>query len=606
MDLLLYLSKYSNPQKNMIASTLAWLCALHKIDFEVYYEAKRSGEAYGGPPANKEDYFGSTIVGGHHYEDYLMLKNFFDIKYAISNTHSVFTPFLGSNEKIVAKSSNIVEFYSQIFSHFGDKMPNEAVMIETNSVFDLTAYCYPEVFYRKGLGIASVTSKSDLASLKQKGLNRFYFLGTDEKSVELLRSLGIEVVQIEGSQKDATYDSIVRNCANRWLSKAKVLMLADTVLSSYWLPWACRNGALAFPETKLKPNIGPSGGISTIVFGRQNREQDILDLSEQGFCFQIVDPGRPLFSIMEKINFRFGLPQNSFYSYEPSDEQLEEFVKQKKILSSLLFWCPDIRHAEGIYKLLDLVSVLNCKVGVGITAFWYKYAPQIIQLLHTSKDQGGVYPDVEPLIASVGLGVAWERALPYNKIKDCLKIAKETMLQAVSKDFLPQGCFPFLDIALKIRPKVGTDFPFVSPFLRSVDETNTRLINGLKESGFKYLISLANFGKPRVLFSDSDFTVINFTAGKWTGISPYVALNSVDEIRKAERSIEKSRRPGWVLSSIDTPLWLYTKPLWKQACSLRQILEYISHGGESHKIVNVTPHTIARYARILERERLLD
>ena len=57
LELILYLSKYSYVHKNVIAASLAWISKVKNHSLEVYYEAPRSGEAYGGPPAKNEDYF---------------------------------------------------------------------------------------------------------------------------------------------------------------------------------------------------------------------------------------------------------------------------------------------------------------------------------------------------------------------------------------------------------------------------------------------------------------------------------------------------------------------------------------------------------------------
>ena len=100
------------------------------------------------------------------------------------------------------------------------------------------------------------------------------------------------------------------------------------------------------------------------------------------------------------------------------------------------------------------------------------------------------------------------------------------------------------------------------------------------------------------------FVAINCTAGRWMGVSPYVAVNSINDITIAENRIAKSKKPGWIVSMIDTPLWCYSEPMWKSGHNLYRILNYIKGNGSSKKIINVTPHVISRFAKILHSRGL--
>ncbi|MGH7876842.1 MAG: hypothetical protein ACRENM_04125, partial [Candidatus Dormibacteraceae bacterium] len=70
-------------------------------------------------------------------------------------------------------------------------------------------------------------------------------------------------------------------------------------------------------------------------------------------------------------------------------------------------------------------------------------------------------------------------------------------------------------------------------------------------------------------------------------------------LRAAERRLLRARRPGWVLGSLDTCLWAFTGHLWDRGRELRAICEWVAQGGSTGRLINVTPGTAARYAKVL-------
>jgi hypothetical protein len=377
------------------------------------------------------------------------------------------------------------------------------------------------------------------------------------------------------------------------------------------LPWCCHNDAIAVSETSVITNLKEEGAKlddeTNVLFGRQTAEEDILEISRKNYCFQIVDPGRPLFPTISQKKGKFYEPKQSYFDREPTDHELQLFADEGKILSSILFWCPDLRHVECLYRLFDLVSITNAKIGIGITAHYYQFNFHPLQLINIPLECGGVYPNVEPLLCSCGLGVASEAEgfMTYETLLSNLRTARRIVSEVTGEKFLPKGCFPFLDIKTSNHLDILLRRPFVRRVARPNNYVNERFMEALTKSGFEYVVSLSSLGKPEVTFRKENFLAINYTAGQWTGVSPYVVIDSAENLKSAEKVIARSGKPGWILSAIDSPLWLYSKPVWRSGHKLWEIINYMKTIGVSKKLVNVTPHTIARYAKTLQDKGLL-
>jgi hypothetical protein len=53
------------------------------------------------------------------------------------------------------------------------------------------------------------------------------------------------------------------------------------------------------------------------------------------------------------------------------------------------------------------------------------------------------------------------------------------------------------------------------------------------------------------------------------------------------------------VGQLDTCLWAFTGPIWERAAGLRAIADFVARGGDSGRLMNVTPRVVARYARLL-------
>jgi hypothetical protein len=127
----------------------------------------------------------------------------------------------------------------------------------------------------------------------------------------------------------------------------------------------------------------------------------------------------------------------------------------------------------------------------------------------------------------------------------------------------------------------------------------TSTLETVRRCGFGYAISKTAFGWPTVLASGDGFVALNHTAGVWEGWSPFVDVRGIEDLLTAECRLLHCGRPGWLLGSLDACLWGFSYHQWERGAELKDMAQLLREGGESGRILNVTPEVLARYARIL-------
>jgi hypothetical protein len=81
--------------------------------------------------------------------------------------------------------------------------------------------------------------------------------------------------------------------------------------------------------------------------------------------------------------------------------------------------------------------------------------------------------------------------------------------------------------------------------------------------------------------------------------SNFVRANDLNEIDLCEDRCVEMKRPGWIIAALDSPIWGFESGVWENGAELRRIGEYMTSTGNTGKLINATPGTVARYARIL-------
>jgi hypothetical protein len=712
--LLLYLTADANPAKNAIAATLAWAVEAAGWHFEVYYDAYRLGEHYGGgdpawqPPGSLT---GGTMVGAHHHERLYLLLHRFETT-ALTDGLVAFAPTLKQLDVPRYAVSGFAGLYTRAFDLLGLALPEQAIVIDARPRRDLAgvdAYLYPEIANRHALGLEiTAFTPEDAARLAQMGLRSVQPLLLGSKGQRTLEGLLAEAdASLSTSLKldepldtlapEDDYGSITGRVAQRWLAAQAGTacsagvpagprggwVLADPTAVAAWLPDAWRDRRLAIysqPQSlvikRLEDALKAGGGLTQTVLGRQYEDSDFFALSSLGLPFQLIDPCRPPLPVLRMGEYRWETNEETSAALprlddsEPTDAQLRAWVREGRVLTSVIFWTGMLRELENLPRVLDLVALSQMKGGLALTVPTMEYQPEALELLRVPLERGGVFPHLEILLASCGLGAAIESRLPAGRLSAYLQASNAAMERlGIPVEWRPQGWWATMDPEmlplprpkLPIIPKVQARQPFLQlryhapaaqvmaplPLLEESDKATTsptthpptrrngmqrrlgdwarkhglramlapyrpyefyapgpirkEIIDAVSGAGLRYMLSKAGFGHPpTVLYQDANVVALNYTVGHWDGWTPFETIHAVDDLRRAERIFLRSRRPGWLVGQLDTCLWAFTGPIWAQAHRLRAIADFLARGGDSGRLINVTPRVVARYARVLK------
>jgi hypothetical protein len=126
------------------------------------------------------------------------------------------------------------------------------------------------------------------------------------------------------------------------------------------------------------------------------------------------------------------------------------------------------------------------------------------------------------------------------------------------------------------------------------------IIEAPKSVGLKYMFTKSGFNAdPEIKYVDEDFIALNYTSGQWDGWTPFETVNNITDLKKSEKILLKRNKPGWIVSTIDSCLWTFSGEFWKRGSKLYDIARFCAKGGNSGRLINVKPHTVSRYARII-------
>lgn len=645
--LLLLVAPADHPHRDAACATLAWVAEQERSLFECYFAAPASGGHFGGGhPAhsNLADQRGGTLIGGRHLEQLAILLQRFQCEVA-SLGPSPFDQFLRDAEvSWRSDSADIAEFYSQLFDRGTAGDPDTLLVVGDGGKpqgVTLSPYSFPEIHRRRLLGIAD----RDAAALEALRRNR---------RVETLWAdavPGATRIETPAAQSVAEQTAWMAARQDAW---ALGVLIGDPELVARWIPAGARNRwtpVFGIPQTAVIERMAGVIGARQVVHGRQQDDRDFLALSQLGTAFQLVDPARPVFPVLGESPGRWpGAPRSE--SGAPSDEQLERWADEGRILTTILFWTGMAREVENLYGLADVLSLTGARAGLILTTeslAYMRHPP--LSMVTSPKAIGGLHPNVEILLASAGTGALFESVAPHDRFASGLSDAVRQLRCVLGQEGMPGGWWPVLDTALVPQARSRIGMRRKAPFLqiryrpRRIDATagdrpdgaapsaGTRVRTALRnsplhplfeaerpfdsfapgapskavletvrEQGFRYALTKAAAGAaPTTVRGVDGLTVINHTVGGWGGWTPFVTVDSLDDLRRAERRLLRRRRPGWLLGTLDSCLWSFSGPVWRRGAELHQICEWIAAGGSAGRLVNATPEVVARYARVLER-----
>ena len=250
-----------------------------------------------------------------------------------------------------------------------------------------------------------------------------------------------------------------------------------------------------------------------------------------------------------------------------------------------------LSHDDAMIHFIEQSAWRKLPVGMGM--HWQRYAmePWSVDLVQTPADQGGALGFVEPILHSSGHGVIAEYEADPAVLAAQMKDARERIAAIAGARFAPRGVYCYLDTSLADPTKKPE-----------------ALWRAIHAAGFEYVISSASPGENKVLFREGDFIVINQTAVKVEKTSPFVRIKDPADMLAAEKKLRDAGQPGWVIGTLDAPLYGYAPYLvsghkWGQFLRMDAFYDYLQRGAKERGLIPATPHTIARYARILAEDR---
>jgi hypothetical protein len=655
--LLLYLDHGRRPERVSLAIALAGAAERAGFAFECYYDTFRAGRHFGGGDlelAHPGWDAGTTVAGGRHFDQLRRLAHAYEVV-AVGDPANALWPALEAAgvEPLVA-SVDPAELFAAVFHRLGEEIPARVMVLDGRpqgpARVVAAPYLYPALLAGEpALAIDVGFGPEVRRGLESLGAASFTGLYLDPARAAVFPG-GLEAV--EGAVEAHGYASLTSELAARHADWGRGVFLGDPGLVAAQLPRARRLRLLPLYGQPQTEAIERAGEIvrrsSEPVFGRQYDDHDFLALGRRGHGLQVVDPDPPFDALAgpERI------PSPPEAAAEPDDEQLERWAHEGRVLATLLFWSGMVRELNGLPALIDLVAVTGLRAGLVITDQTIEYgAGAGLSLLATAPERGGTLGRLEPVLGSTGSGVAAESLMPPGALARTLAEARSRLAANLPAELVPRGWWPLLDTPLVNRrvapvawrgtrpvllftPRGGPaeDEPSAAeqpgrpgpPDLRSIaraavrglglwtlfeerrpfdalrpGEPDDEVVRAVHEAGFSYMWTKAGFGSPRIVARRGDFVALPLTAGNWDGWSPFYTAGSRLDLLRAEARLLRSRRPGWLATTIDSPLWALPGELWASGSRLHGMAELVARGGRSGRLVNVTPNVIARYARLL-------
>lgn len=658
--ILLYLASAADPQRFAVGPTLAAAAERAGWGFDCYYDDLRRGRHWGdGEPAqgNQGCASGSLVVGGRHVEQLLWLTTRFRLV-ALGDAGSILWPSLEEmGAEVLARTDEPAELCTAAFIRLGQVAPDEAVVIDghpqgTDDVV-VSPYLYPSILSgRARLAVDVSLSASGCEQLRDAGVKAFRGLYVEPTRAARFPG-GLDSSQ--GDASDCTYAELTARLADEHRDWGRGVLLGDPDLVGAQLAKARRLHLLPLygrPQTKvLAAAAGTVRRASEPVFGRQFDDRDFFALARLGHGLQVLDPDPPFDQAYGRSPV---MPQPSVASIEPSDDELSVWADEGRVLVTVLLWCGMLREIDVMNRLVDLVASTDLRGGLVVTAETIENATgPALGLLSSPVERGGIAGRLDLLLGATGRGVCPEAELPPGALATYLAEARTAVAALTPPALWPQGWWPLLDTnllparapivgrergRLRIRVPARKDRGHETAPTSSDSQGDLRSMAGrlarrsgidrrlearrpfdhlrpghfqaevasaVSGAGFSYMWTKAGFGRPAVYGRSGEFLALPFTAGSWDGWSPFYTVGSAGDLRRAERRLLRVGRPGWLASTVDSPLFAMSGEVHEHGSVLHRMASLVAAGGVSGNLVNVTPNVVARYARLLDDRSLL-
>jgi len=620
--LVLLTARFTNPLRDLAAVTLGWMYRERGIAFDTLYTAARSDGGIFSP-------HGSAVIGGRQTLPVARaLSQFETTLIKLDDTVLYEGLFQAGAVKIIQFSGSLVDLYGQIAQEIDLPFPSVAVAYqgcdlpeglrygvvkpvfspEGHKVIDdrsheqhnIVPFAYFEAASRRALALPLELDPAEIARLVAAGVREVWTVKEARSEASAWQNAGCNLQTAEEIQPDETLASFTFRLAEKWLEQAQAVDLYEPLLASHWLSFALRENRLMVCSADMKEaadRLTPLALLKNqpVVYGRYAggalrgaiNDTDLFSLFKAGIAFEVTEPGRPSLTIFSHHPRPIAQPACSPFDLEPSDAQLAAWAGEGKILVSLLTHSGELSHNDAIVNMLDLSATTGVSAGIGVHLARYTFDPESIEIMQTPVDEGGALGLCEPVLHSAGYGILTEGLADPDVVAGLMRQSRLEMARLAGERFAPRGVYCFSDAT----PDAWEDRP-------------ERLWQAVKQAGFSYLISSVSYGEPKVLYSDPDFIVLNQCGSLHYPYSPFVRIDTAADIVDWEKKLVESSKPSWLVPVLDIPIYGYSNYLslgdpFKHRGGLGQFYALLLQGGHSGRLVAATPHTIARYARMI-------
>lgn len=565
--MLMLISKLEKTEVSVIIPTLSWVAEKQGMVFEAYLESERDGTLFAKT--------GSTVIGGNHFQQFNYLSAYYEIIYCIYGEEGLLESSIRTfDADVIVRTDSIRELYDGVRKYFGIEeekvvLFDKAYASKGTTSREFFPYFYPEILFREAWGYLG-----ERQEFEERKVVAFIDELSDEETVEKISARTAHRYEdmakgVAFGDPDAILSMMATLCRDRYVSlfgQVKGKGSREVEVSAYTEEYTT-------VMDDIEDLVKKTG--NRVIVGRQTGDGDIFEWGKRGICIKIMDPNRPPFPSVMTIPYVWANRERGWDEEEPSDEQLIKYAKQGKILSSLVWHSGEMAHNEAMINLMELSSFTGIKMGIGVHAARYQTCPQLWELFSVSRSQGGVKGLIEPILHCGGLGIMAEIGCPVQFIKENCRQALYEIGKISGKAGMPKGYMAFLDTDLK-----------------TLTHINTELYQAVEEAEMEYFISSALPGRNRILYEGKSMITFNQTPRNVCIGSPYVRMSVMEDIVECERIA-----PGWIIGVLDSPVVSFSPYIWKRGNRFMEVVDWMVHG----ETINVLPHTISRYARILKR-----
>ena len=217
-----------------VIPTLSWMAEKAGVDFENYVATTPVGYA---------NCRMLPFTGNQHMEQFLYLCNFYDkVAYCAITSRAAYqfrreVKAFGGDVVSCRRPDEIADFYRDLFAYLKLEVPAEAVVLPKPGRLDLAPFCYPEILFRRALGVPE--DAWDAGRFAALGVKSVVSVFCEPPAGEL------PSVRVDALADGDTYGTATARIAARWVGEGRGAGFINPGGMKRWTGKFCRDRVLA-------------------------------------------------------------------------------------------------------------------------------------------------------------------------------------------------------------------------------------------------------------------------------------------------------------------------------------------------------------------------